>query len=92
MKKKKLTKSEKATLAKLHDNQNRALIRLKERTKVLIQASEDILKKIDEKGIDNHYSMNSDVLRYAQEVWSTSHRLGELRAMCDDLEYSYGKK
>ena len=90
MKKKRLTKSEKATVAKIDDIQIRALQRLRTRTEVLIKTAEELLTKIDTKGIDNHYSMNNDVLRYAQEVLSTSYRLGELKAMRNDLVYDYG--
>ena len=92
MKKRRLTKSEKATVSKIQGMQLAALTRLKERTELLIRTSEDIVKTIEAKGIDNHYSLNSDVLRYASEVWSTSIRLGELKAMLNDLEYIYGDK
>ena len=59
---------------------------------MLISSAEEVLKKIDEKGIDNHYSTHSDVLRYAQEVWSASYRLGTLKAMHDDVVYCFGKE
>ena len=92
MRKRRLTKSEKATLEKIHSMQMTTLFRLKERAEVLIKSSDDILKKVADNGINHHYSKNSDVLRYAQELWSACLRLGELKAMCNDLEYTYGKK
>ena len=92
MKKKKLTKTEKATIAKLDDQQLRALTTLRTRVEVLIKTATETLVKIDANGINNHYSQNSDILRYAQEVWAVSYRLGTLKAMRDDLIYSYGKK
>ena len=92
MAKRKLSKSEKVTLDKIQTLQIRALKSLRSRAVMLRSSSDDILKKIDNVGIDNHYSVHSDVLRYASEVWSSSMRLGELKAMCDDLEYEYGPK
>lgn len=89
MAKRKLTKSERATLDKIQTLQIRALKSLRSRVEVLRSSSDDILKKIDNVGIDNHYSTHSDVLRYASEVWSSSMRLGELKAMRDDLELEY---
>jgi len=92
MAKRKLSKSEKVTLDKIQTLQIRALKSLRSRAVMLRSSSDDILKKIDNVGIDNHYSVHSDVLRYASEVWSSSMRLGELKAMRDDLEYEYGPK
>ena len=92
MKKKRLTKSEKEALNKIEDIQLRTLINLKSRTEVLIKCAQETLKKVEEKGLDNYYSQNSDVLRYAQEVWSSSYRLGILKAMHDDIVYTFGKE
>jgi hypothetical protein len=92
MRKKRLTKSEKATLDKISGLQLTALMMLKERVEVLIKAAEATLATINDKGMNNHYSKHSDILRYAQEVWSASHRLGELKALVDDMEYAYGEK
>jgi len=92
MKKKRLTKSEKVTLEKINGIQLRTLTLLKERANVLLKATQDVLDKVEQNGISNHYSKNSDVLRYAQELWSASYRLGELKSLHDDLIYSYGKK
>jgi hypothetical protein len=93
MRKKRLTKSEKATLDKLNALQVRELMRLKCRAEMVIKTMTDLVHKVDSTGIDNHYSLHSDVLRYCQEVYSSSYRMGQLKSMCDDLEYEYlGKK
>ena len=90
MRKKKLTKSEKRTLEKLNAVQVREMMNLKSRATVLLQATEEILSKIENSGINNHYSLHSDVARYANQVYLSSMRLGQLKALCDDLEYEYG--
>jgi hypothetical protein len=93
MRKKRLTKSEKATLERLNALQVNELMRLKSRAEMVIKTTSELIQKIDTTGIDNHYSQNSDILRYCQEVYSSSYRMGQLKAMCDDLEYEYlGKK
>jgi hypothetical protein len=92
MTKRKLSKSERVTLDKIQTLQLRALKALKSKAELLRSSSDDILKKINNVGIDNHYSVHSDVLRYASDVWASSMRLGELKAMRNDLEYEYGFK
>jgi len=93
MRKKRLTKSEKATLDKLNALQIRELVRLKCRAEMVIKTAGELVQKIDANGIDNHYSLHSDIMRYCQEVYTSSYRMGQLKALCDDLEYEYlGKK
>jgi hypothetical protein len=93
MRKKRLNKSEKATLEKLNELQLREIMQLKCRTQMVIKTATELLNKIDSSGINNHYSMHSDIMRYCEQVYTSSYRLGQLKAMCDDLEYEYrGKK
>ena len=92
MKKKRLSKSEKATLEKLNELQLREIMRLKCRTEMVIKVANELLNKINSSGINNHYSMHNDIMEYCQEVYTSSYRMGQLKAMCDDLEYEYGIK
>jgi hypothetical protein len=93
MRKKRLTKSEKATMDKLNSLQIRELTRLKCRAEMVIKTATELVQKIDTTGINNHYSLHSDIMRYCQELYTSSYRMGQLKAMCDDLEYEYfGKK
>ena len=92
MARRRLTKSEKETIEKIQTIQLRTLTELRSRAQVLYSSTEQIIKKINEVGIDNHYSIHSDVLRYASEVWAASLRLGELKTLRNDLEYTYSIK
>jgi len=93
MRKKRLNKSEKATLEKLKELQLREIMQLKCRTEMVIKTANELLDKINSSGINNHYSIHSDIMRYCQQVYTSSYRLGQLKSMEDDLEYEYlGKK
>ena len=92
MKKRKLTKSEKATLDKISELQRREIMQLRSRTEMVIKAANELLDKINNAGTNNHYSIHSDVMRYSQQVYTSSYRLGQLKAMEDDLIYCYGIK
>ena len=93
MRKKRLNKSEKATLDKLHELQLREIMQLKSRTTMVIKTANELLSKIESSGINNLYSIHSDIMRFCQQVYTSSYRLGQLKSMCDDLEYEYrGKK
>ena len=89
MKKKRLNKSEKATLDKLNELQLREIMQLKNRTEMVIKTASELLDKINSLGINNHYSIHSDIMRYCQQVYTSSYRLGQLKSMCDDLVYEY---
>ena len=93
--KKRLNKYEKNLLEDIRSSQLRSLARLKERALLLQESAEETIKKIESEGIKNYYSINHDCLRYAQEVWATSLRLGEMKRLEDDLRGTFtslGKK
>ena len=87
--KKRLNKNEKKVLENIRNVQLRALVRLKERAQLLQRTAEETIKKIESKGIDNYYSSNHDCLKYAQQLWSTSLRLGELKRLEDDIRGTF---
>ena len=87
--KKRLNKYEKRLLENIRSVQLRSLARLKERAMLLQKSAEGTIKKIESEGTKNYYSVNHDCLRYAQEVWATSLRLGELKRLEDDLRKSF---
>jgi len=87
--KKRLNKYEKNLLENIRGVQLRSLARLKERALLLQKSAEETIKKIESQGTNNYYSVNHDCLRYAQEVWATSLRLGELKKMEDDLRGAF---
>ena len=62
---------------------------MKERAKLLQATTEDLIKKIEAEGIKGYYSINSDCLRFAQEVWGASLRLSEMKKLEDDLRGTF---
>jgi len=86
MKKKKLTKGEKRVVEELQSMRIRSLQQLRDRTGFLIKRSEELISKIDNSGISNNYSVSSDIMRIAEDVYRLELRLGELGLMVYDIE------
>ena len=87
--KKRLNKYEKNLLENIRSSQLRSLLRIKERAKLLQTSAEDLIKKVEAEGVKGYYSINSDCLRFAQEVWGASLRLYEMKKLEDDLRGTF---
>tara|TARA_B100000029_G_C17096524_1_gene786283 strand:- start:27 stop:287 length:261 start_codon:yes stop_codon:yes gene_type:complete len=61
---------------------------LKMQCKALEKVNTELIKKIDSKGIDAYYSVNSDVLRHAISIWKSCIRLAELKKIERDVKIS----
>tara|TARA_Y100001963_G_scaffold157907_1_gene255655 strand:- start:5313 stop:5618 length:306 start_codon:yes stop_codon:yes gene_type:complete len=83
--KKRLTKREKETLDTITNLQISALKTLKMNANKLISSAEDTIVKIEQNGIDGYYSVNHDCQRYANDLWRSSHYLGTLRRLKEDI-------
>ena len=85
----------KRSLENIRSAQLRSLLRMKERASLLQSCVEDLIKKIEAEGTNGYYSINSDCLRFAKEVWGASLRLSEMKRLEDDLRGTFtslGKK
>ena len=87
--KKRLNKYEKKLIDDIQATQLRSLARIRERLLLLQESANATLKKIDAEGIRGHYSVNHDCMRFAQEVWRESLRLGEIKRLEDDLRGTF---
>jgi uncharacterized protein YicC (UPF0701 family) len=87
MKKKRLTKSEKKTIEKIQALRGRALQALRDRVQFLIKRSEELVSKIDDSGLATNYSVSSDLMRIAEDIYRLEMRLGELGLIRTDIEY-----
>tara|TARA_Y100000593_G_scaffold94930_1_gene197331 strand:+ start:2272 stop:2577 length:306 start_codon:yes stop_codon:yes gene_type:complete len=72
--------------------QNNYLISLKGQAEALKSAATSLLEKIDNEGTDGFYSINSDCLKYAEQVWRYSTKLSELKMIETDLKRTNSKK
>ena len=91
MKKKRLTKSEKKVVEELQAMRIRALQQLRDRTVFLMKRGEEIISKIDRSGISSNYSVSSDVMRIAEDIYRLELRLGELGLIVYDIEHGNKK-
>jgi hypothetical protein len=87
--KKKLNKYEKKLIENIQAIQLRSLSRIKERAQLLQESVAGTIKKIESEGINGYYSVNHDCMRFAQEVWKESLRLGELKRLEDNLKETF---
>jgi len=87
MKKKRLTKNEKKVVEKIETIRIRALKSLRDRTQFLIKRSEELVAKIDNTGVAANYSVSSDLMRIAEDIYRLELRLAELGLMKTDIEY-----
>ena len=66
------------------DRQESTLSFVKIKAESTIKECERLLKKIDSDGAIGNYSVNSDVLRHALDVWKGCIRLSELKKISDE--------
>ena len=92
MKKKRLTKGEKKVVDKVQGIRIRALQQLKDRVHFLIKRSNELLTKIDSAGVSTNYSVSSDLMRIAEDVYRLELRLAELGLIKYNMEYDYEDK
>ncbi len=69
----------------------RALQQLRDRTVFLMKRGEEIISKIDRSGISSNYSVSSDVMRIAEDIYRLELRLGELGLIVYDIEHGNKK-
>ena len=87
MKKKRLTKQEKAFIEKLRGQQVRTLMRLKSALKLASDKTDELKSKIESSGIETNYSSSSDLLEIAERVYRFELRLSELKQIECDVIY-----
>ena len=87
MRKKRLTKSEKKAVEKLQGIRLRTLLQLKERIEFLVKRSNELISKVENTGIASNYSVSSDLMRIAEDVYRLELRLAELGMIVTDIEY-----
>ncbi len=93
MKKKRLTKGEKKVVDKIQGMRIRTLQQLKDRVQFLIKRCNELSSKIDSAGVSTNYSVSSDIMRIAEDVYRLELRLAELGLIKYNMEYEYkGKK
>lgn len=63
-----------------------ALSNLKCQCQALERANFELLKKIEDKGLDGYYSVNSDILRYAVNIWKECIRLAEFKKIAKEVK------
>tara|TARA_Y100000034_G_scaffold129458_1_gene185932 strand:+ start:470 stop:778 length:309 start_codon:yes stop_codon:yes gene_type:complete len=72
--------------------QERALVKMRDSSVSLHKSVADLMIKIDYKGTSGYYSVDSDILKYAESIWSSSLRLAELKRLEDDLKGTFHPK
>lgn len=89
---KKLTKAEEEIIEKIKQKRERVLSSLKIDVQKLRDSADQLLSKINNKGISAYYSSNHDCIRYSHSVWKSTQRLSQLKFLESDIIEEQKKK
>ena len=87
-----MTKAEKEFIETIQELRLRTLVGLKMHVKKISGLVDDLSKKIDQQGTKTRYSVNSDIRRAGEMVWSHEMRLSELGKIEEDFKMEIQKR
>ena len=87
-----MTRAEKEFLDTIDTLRFRTLMTLKLNVEKLSGLASALSKKIEEHGTNAYYSVNSDIRRASDQIWSAEMRLGELKKIEEDFKVEIKKR